>query len=247
MEHLEKLKTPILPTDPMIAGTRDVIEEREATVTRLRNDLAALEVEDTADFLDIESPRALERRAQRLRLNAELHQATASLDGAKAFLTRREAMFMYRSVRALREQIESEIEQARVLALEVGASNVQSVSKLNRMLDVTEGIVQKLQGVRGRNMLTGEGHIAYSSVREIANQETLQFWMIRHFSGMLGWRTAWGPGPDFGEAAGSAITQTGQSIEALLGDENFDAEIVKAVEDEDAASTEVALVNKAGG
>jgi hypothetical protein len=247
MEHLENLKTPDLPVDPLIQATRNVIAEREATVTQLRNDLAALEVEDTADFLDLESPRALERRALRVRLNAELHQATASLEGAKAFLARREAIFMVRSIRALRQEIDRDLQKAVRAAFNVNALNEEAAREMHKFMGLTTSVAQRLHGARGRNLLTKDGHVARASLLEIANPETHAFWFIRHISGLVGWTTQWGAGPGFAHSAGGAVNQANMTIATLLGDECFDPDVVAAVDAEDAGSAEVALVEQTGG
>lgn len=246
MDHLEKLQTPALPGDPLIESTRQVISEREAAIAQLRTDIAQLETEDGDDFIDLESPRARERRAQRLRLNAELQQATTSLEGAKVYLVKREAMFMYRSVRALREQIALDLQKAVEAANEVSANNERSARKMIEFMDLTGSIAARLHSARGRNLLTKDGHVVRASLTEIANPETIAFWSIRHLAGLLHWRTPWGAGPAFAHSAGGAMAQAGQSIDFLLGDECFDGEIISAVQAEDAHGTEVALVDQAG-
>ncbi|QHE86315.1 hypothetical protein [Hydrogenophaga sp. BPS33] len=247
MEHLQNLKTPELPSDPMIGEVHRLICERDRTVERLRNDLAQLEIEDTTDFLDLESPRAKERRAQRLRLNAELQQAVTSLEGAKAFLGRREGMAVYRSVRKLRQEIERDMEQATKISSEVGASLNTVLHHLLRLADVTGGVVEKLRGVRGRNTLTKDGHIAYSSIAEIAKPSQYTWWMARQIKTVLNWPENIPPGENFAISAHANFLQVGQSIQMLLGDDNFDPAVIAAVGAEDAASTEVAVVDQAGG
>lgn len=247
MEHMQNLKTPELPSDPMIGEVHRLIIEREGTAQRLRNDLAQLDMDDASDFLDLGSQRAKERRAQRLRLNAELQQAVTSLEGAKAFLARREGMAVYRSVRALRQEIERDMEQATKISSEVGASLNTVLHHLVNLADVTDGVVRKLRGVRGRNTLTKDGHIAYSSIAEIARPSQYTFWMARQIKTVLNWPADIPAGENFAISAHANFAQVGQSIQMLLGDENFDSDIVKTVEAEDAASTEVALVRQAGG
>jgi hypothetical protein len=247
MDHLEKLQTPALPGDPLIESTRQVIAEREAAIAQLRTDIAQLETEDGDDFIDLESPRARERRAQRLRLNAELHQATTSLEGARAYLVKREAMFMYRSVRALNAEIDADMQKAIQCAREVSESNDIVARKIMEYVHLTTGVAQKLHSARGRNTLTKDGHIARASLIECSLGETIAFWYIRHISGLVGWQTPWGAGPAFIESAGGSVAQANLTIATLLGDENFDPEIVAAVQAEDAHGTEVALVDQAGG
>jgi hypothetical protein len=227
--------------NPDIHSLRRLIAELEHGIEADEAAIAELDQQDAQNYRDGDSAQAQERMRNRMVLDATLRQKRNRLEGAKRDLEFREQVLVCQGVQQTHASVQAELNKARKLATEI-SKHLDAVGRgIAQLSRHSVAIVQSLRGVRGRSTMTDQGHIAGASISEILDVNHWRFYVDRHIAGVVpGYRTEFGSGPTFAEAACGNLDQINESINTLLGDHNFSEEVVAAAErvDQPAAKLE---------
>lgn len=217
--------------NPDIQSLRRLIAEIEHGIETDEAAIAELDQQDADNYRDADSTQAQERMRKRVMLDAGLKQKRNRFEGAKRDLEFREQVLVCQGVQQTREHILVELHKAQKLAREISLHLDAAGSGISQLVRHGGAVVQSLRGVRGRSTMTDAGHIAGASISEILDPNHYKFYLERHVAGLVpGYRTEFGAGPTFADAACGNLDQIRESIEMLLGAHNFPAEVVAAAE-----------------
>lgn len=189
----------------------------------LRDMLETLDEQDAQSFdVDSDDPELAQRQRERLGTDAALKQVLNRIRGAKDALATREREVVEGHVEKVRLQIHADLDAMNTEALEANDAINQAIAAVRRIQIRGRELVQRYRGVRGRSMLTSEGHIAGGSLTSMQDPGNYRFAIESHFASyMPGWHTESGATGEFAARIGGQISSLRSSLDMLLSQEAF--------------------------
>lgn len=189
----------------------------------LRDRLEALDTLDAEHYdAPADDPAAGQRQRERLGTDAALKQVLNRIRGAKDALATREREVVEEHVEKVRQQIHADLDAMNAEALEANDAINEAIAAVRRIQIRGRELVQRYRGVRGRSMLTSQGHIAAGDLNAMQAPDNYKFAIESHFASYLpGWHTESGATGEFSVRIGGQISSLRSSLDILLGQEAF--------------------------
>lgn len=189
---------------------------REENSLRVR--LAELDVEDAQQYdAPDDDPDLQQRQRSRLATEAARTQVLNRIRGAREALKHRERLLVEAEVERIRGDLNGVLDAMAAEATRVNDALETVADGLRKFRQHGQGLVQVYRGVRGRSMLTGDGHIAGGDLSALGHSDNLRFAVEAHLAGCVPeWRTDHGATGNVAQRLGGQISNLRASIDMLL-------------------------------